>query len=112
RSKRNAKQFFWATTAAVLVALCVAAGFWFGSGATRTATGAVPISTQGGAEPSSPSFIEETAVKDSLKEALLFEMFTIYVHPEQFNTGYERRLANYWVPAEQGGQDILSVKLA
>ncbi len=54
------------------------------------------------ARPAESSVADQEAIKELVQASQLYEVVDIYTDPTSFNSS---RLAQYWVPSEQGGKD-------
>lgn len=109
-AKRTGKTVFWCATAAVIMSVCVGIGLELRELYDKQGATTPTNPKKGGDEPNASFFVEEAAIKASLKNALVFEMLTIYVHPEEFETKYRSQLANHWLQVEQGGEEVEKIE--
>lgn len=108
--KKQARWVFWGVTAVLIAMICI--GIWMSANKTSKQTNGGKSSQTGGAQLNSPSFIDEASAKAQLKRALVFEMLTIYEKPEEFEKDKRGQLGQYWVPAEQGGEEVSKIEQA
>ncbi len=84
-----------------ITVICLAAGFfvWWRAATAREQAHGARVQVH------SPS--DEAEIKRVVKESQVFEFLTLEIDPASAD---EKLLAKYWVPAEQGGKEIQSVK--
>jgi len=110
QSKRVVKKVFAWVTTGLAALLCISFGVLIRSKTNpKQMVEAEKYATKGGDQSGSLSFIDEAEAKDRLKQAIRFEMLSIYEKPESFNE-YKPKLSDYWLPIEQGGKSVEKIQ--